>query len=276
MLKGIDVSKWQGEMSWARARSAGARFAFIRAGAISTLGELYTDYEFSRNAEIAPDYLPVGYYFYFRPQFDAVAQANYFATLIRGKRQVLPPVLDLEHSGDPKMHPAAITEAAQTFIYQIYNRLDRWPILYSRAEWLNTNTITIKTWKVIDLWVARYKQSLTHPWGDGYCIPRDFEDWKFWQWSAGGNGKGPYYGAQSKSIDLNYFNGDQVAFDEYCGAPSDQMLRVSAALAVSVRGGPDGPAVGATWRGAEWKIICRAGDYYKVEGWLSADKVEEI
>jgi lysozyme len=275
-VKGIDVSKWQGVMNWAKARSAGARFAFIRAGSISTGGACYTDYQFERNSSIAPDYMPVGYYFYFRPQFDARAQAGYFCNLIRDKRQSLPPVLDLENNGEPDMAPAAITDAAQTFLYEVYHRLTVWPILYSRAIWLNDNTITINIWKTTALWLARYKASLTAPWSDGYCKPRDWNDWEFWQYSAGGNGKGPEYGAQSKSIDLNYFNGDQAAFESYIGSPIPELIRITAPLAVSIRSGPEAPAVGATWRGSEWKVLGKSGDYYKVEGWLPANKVEEI
>jgi len=110
MLLGIDASKWQGEMNWSRARSAGARFAFIRAGAISTAGDCYTDYQFERNSQLAPEYLPVGFYWYFRPQFDPIKQASYFCSLIRSKPWKLPPVLDLEDVGDPKQSPWKITD----------------------------------------------------------------------------------------------------------------------------------------------------------------------
>ena len=100
MLLGIDVSKWQLQMDWHKARSAGARFAFIRAGSISNLpGECYTDFQFERNAKIAPEYFPVGFYWYFRPQHDAIKQASYFCNLIRQKRYLLPPVIDLETDG---------------------------------------------------------------------------------------------------------------------------------------------------------------------------------
>jgi GH25 family lysozyme M1 (1,4-beta-N-acetylmuramidase) len=77
--------------------------------------------------------------------------------------------------------------------------------------------------KLLELWIARYT-SKGKPWGnilpwpDSPRIkPRDYDDWDFWQWSADGNGRGAEFGASSRSIDLNYFNGDQVAFDEYIG-----------------------------------------------------------
>jgi GH25 family lysozyme M1 (1,4-beta-N-acetylmuramidase) len=277
MLIGIDVSKWQQDQNWHKARSAGARFAFVRAGSISVSGICYTDYQFERNSKIAPDYMPVGFYWFFRPQHDPIEQANYFCNLIRDKRWKLPPVLDLEHPGDPKLTPAKITNAAAAFIRQVFHRLSVWPLLYSRALWLTENTISDPIWALVDLWVARYKV-LTGPWSDGACIPRDFKDWKFWQFSARNNGRGYEFGAKSRSIDINFFNGDQAAFNAYIEDKPSNLVKVTAPLAVSLRSGPEGPAIGATWRGAEWPIVERSqdGKYYKVEGWLPADKVEEV
>jgi len=274
MLIGIDVSKWQVEMDWHKARSAGARFAFIRAGSIdSVTGICYTDYQFLRNAKIAPEYMPVGFYWYFRPQFDPIKQANYFCSLIRDIRRSLPPVLDLETTGD--MKPTDITNAASDFILQVYSRLNVWCLLYGRALWLNLHTIPCSVFNQIDIWIARYI-ALSAPWADNHCIPRDFKNWRFWQFSAGGNGKGPTFGAKSKSIDLDYFNGTQEDLNKYIGAPGPKLIRITSTLATSIRSSQEGAAIGATWRGAEWPITETVGDYYKIEGWVSKDKAEEI
>ena len=274
MLLGIDVSKWQGDLDWHKARSAGARYAFIRAGSCSEVqGTIYTDYKFERNARIAPDFFPIGFYWYFRPNHDPIKQANYFCSLIRDKRYLLPPVVDLESSGG--MAPNEITDAAKAFIHQVYARINAWCILYSRALWLNANTVSDDVWDLVDLWVARYI-NLSGPWSDGKCKPRDFDQWKFWQKSAGGNGLGPRFGAKSRSIDINYFNGDQSAFDSYAGVAPGGLVRVTSTLAASLRSSPEGSAIGATWRGAIWPVKEKAGDYYKVEGWLHKDKVEKI
>jgi lysozyme len=221
MILGIDVSKWQKEMDWAKAQSAGAKFAFIRAGSIgATSGIAYTDYQFETNERIAPDYMPVGFYWYFRPQHCALDQAEYFCNLIRGKRWLLPPVMDLESSWG--MSATEITEAAKIFITQVYVRLEVWPLLYSRGSWLNSYTVDDAVWDFVGLWVARYAD-LDGPWSDGYYKPDNFDDWEFWQKSAGGNGRGKEFGAvkpgASVSMDIDYFNGDQAAFDEYIGTP---------------------------------------------------------
>jgi lysozyme len=175
MILGIDVSKWQLEMDWAKAASAGAKFAFIRAGSIQSTAPIpYTDYQFETNARIAPDYMPVGFYWYFRPQWDAADQAEYFCNLIKDKRYLMPPVLDLESSWG--MSAEEITQASKIFITQVYSRLDVWCLLYSRALWLDRYTVPDALWDFVELWVARYKD-IAGPWSDGYCKPRDFDDW---------------------------------------------------------------------------------------------------
>jgi lysozyme len=274
MLLGIDVSKWQGEINWHKARSAGARFAFVRAGSITlTTGQCYTDYQFDRNARVAPEFFPIGFYWYFRPQHDPVKQAGYFCNLIRDKRYLLPPVLDLESTGG--MAPNEITDAAKQFLCEVYTRLSVWCLLYTRALWFNAHTIPDDIWDLVDLWIARYI-NLSGPWSDGHCVPRDFDEWKFWQKSADNNGLGSKFGAKSRSIDIDYFNGDQSAFDSYAGILSSGLVRVTSTLAASLRSSPEGAAIGATWRGAEWPVVEAAGDFYKVEGWLHKSKVEKI
>ena len=224
---GIDVSKWNLVMNWSIAKAAGAKFAFIRAGSISSIsGLLYTDYQFVRNAETAPEYMPVGFYWYFRPQFSAEEQADYFCELIRQKDFKLQPVLDLEATGNRT--PAQITIEAVNFALRVNENLGVLPLLYSRAYWLNANTVPDPLLKILNLWIARYT-SKGKPWGnilpwpDSPRIkPRDFNEWLFWQWSADGNGRGKEFGATATgaaiSMDLSYFNGDQAALDRYAGA----------------------------------------------------------
>ena len=264
-------------MDWHKARSAGARFAFVRAGSITLYtGECYTDYQFERNAKIAPDYMPIGFYWYFRPQYDPIRQARYFCNLIRSKRYVMPPVIDLETTGGEE--PFEITDAAKQFVIEVYNRLNIWCLMYSRALWLNENTISDELWKILDLWIARYKK-IPSPWSDGYCIPRDYLTWRFWQHSAGNNGRGAEFGAKSRSIDLDYFNGEAKDFDDYLGKGLvPHVIKVTSPLAASLRSGPEGAAIGATWRGAQWPVLGMNEErtYYRVEGWIKADKVEEI
>ena len=58
-------------------------------------------------------------------------------------------------------------------------------------------------WNYYPLWVAHYTTAaapqVPEPW-------KSMSDWTFWQYTANGNGL--LYGAESKSLDMNWFNGD--------------------------------------------------------------------
>jgi GH25 family lysozyme M1 (1,4-beta-N-acetylmuramidase) len=221
---GIDVSKWQGAMNWSKARSAGANFAFIRAGRAGTDGINAVDERFEENVIGADSVdMPAGYYWYFRPNYDVNAQADYFCDLIKNKPRKLPLVMDLEATGN--LSPTTITKRAADFALRINENVNELPMLYSRAYWLNENTVPDELLKLLELWIARYTFK-GKPWGNLLPYPdlpgvkpRDYDTWVFWQWSADGNNRGAEFGASSKSIDLDYFNGDQAAFNAYIGEP---------------------------------------------------------
>lgn len=228
---GIDVSKWQGEMNWQKAAEAGARFAIIRAGSISVTGTLYEDYQFIRNSGLAPEHIPyISYYWYFRPQFGPNKQADYFCELVDGSFKNLRLVLDSENNGG--LTAKLTAEANQLFCERIFNNTGIWPKLYTRATFFNPFVEERPLWSTLDLWIARYT-SKPKPWGNpgdyASVTPRDWDDWVFWQWSADANGRGTEFGAKSASIDLNYFNGDELDLEAYSKAiyapavPSDRI-----------------------------------------------------
>ncbi len=245
MILGIDVSKWNLEMNWSIAKAAGAKFAFVRAGSISTAAACYTDRQFIRNARIAPEYMPIGFYWYFRPQFNAEKQADYFCELIQQKDYKLQPVLDLETDGYET--PAQITKSAGDFALRVNQNLGVLPILYSRGAWLNQYTVPDPLLKILNLWIARYT-SKKKPWGNILpwpdwpgVKPRDFNEWLFWQFSAKGNGRGKEFGATATgaaiSMDLNYYNGTQEELDRYAGVEEEPVAKLPATVEVKLQVG---------------------------------------
>lgn len=279
MITGITVSKWQGEMRWKKAKDAGARFGYIRAGSCTeTGGLLYMDDQFERNALLAPEYMPAGFFWYFRPYHDPVKQADYFCDLILLKNWKLPPACDLECSGS--LTAFETTEATKAFCYRIFHRLSIWPLLYARAAWLNLHTAPDDFWSRLEFWVARYTNK-PQPWGnlgDGpELTPRDFATWRFWQKSADGNGLGGQYGAESDSICIEYFNGGEAEFAEYIKGKTEQLVRVIRPAA-AVRTGPQGTVIGTTWRGRIWTAKGKSADgaWTRVEGWIKTKDVESI
>src|SRR3990167_537726 len=216
---GVDVSKWQGVLDWGKCAAAGAKFAFIRAGSIDNLtGVPYYDYQYPLNAMDAPKFLPVGFYWYFRPNHDPLVQADYFCDLIEDDSWLLPPVVDVEDAGGKT--PGQVADAVIAFLVRVFERLGFLPIIYTRASFWNPSVAIRDNWSLYDLWIARYTL-LPEPWGnvgDGTWLkPRDWTEWTFWQHSADGNGLGNVYGAESDSIDLDYFNGSEQDLADYIG-----------------------------------------------------------
>ena len=70
-------------------------------------------------------------------------------------------------------------------------------MIYTGAWWWDGNVMPADKWRNYPLHVANYT-SAAQPY-----MPRDWEEWDVWQWSADGNGKGHEYGADSHDIDLN-------------------------------------------------------------------------
>lgn len=208
MILGIDVSKWQKEMDWPKARQAGAKFAFIRAGSINMhTGICYRDFQLTRNAELAPEQMDdrIGFYFYFRPKYDPVKQADYLWLLIRDYTWGAL-VVDCEAAGasyatirkNTAIMASEVAKMIEIDTTTIYTRASYWNSIMGHQPWAY----------LYHLWIARYKSSLTHPWGDGYYKPLGWDDWMFWQFSADGNGRGAEFGGNCASMDLNYFNGN--------------------------------------------------------------------
>jgi len=173
-----------------------------------------------------------------------------------------------------------VTNATKAFCYRVYHRLSVWPLLYSRAAWLNAHTVADDFWSRLEFWVARYT-SKPQPWGNlgdsPELTPRDFTTWRFWQKSADGNGLGREYGAESDSICIEYFNGDEAEFAEYIQGWPAQLVRVKKPAA-ALRSSPEGAVIGTTWRGRTWQATgCSSdGAWTRVEGWIKSLDVDKL
>ncbi len=189
-LKGIDVSKWQGDIDWFSVASDGVDFAFIRVS--DGLG--YPDPVFQTNWKEAHNVGIVrGVYQFFRPGEDPVAQAQYLleqmGPLLEGD---LPPVIDVEVTDGQS--DATIVANMQAWLDTVENALGVKPIIYtSPGFWAKLDTSAFGAYP---LWVAH--------WGtDCPTMPAGWTDWIFWQTSDSGSIKGI-----SGNVDLDLFNGD--------------------------------------------------------------------
>lgn len=201
---GIDVSRYQGRIDWAKVAEAGYSFAGIRA----TVGDYYTDPRFIENihgaraAGIA--WMP---YHVVTPEKAPVKQIDRFLMTLGGNWPDLPLVLDVELVRDqtPTAITASVMLTSQILICSGYGV----PLIYT-GSWFWNPKIDHALWKwytsFLDkpppLWFAHYTSGLTP------YYPRDWTDWLIWQYSSSGKVPGIY-----GNVDLNRWNGDRASFD---------------------------------------------------------------
>ena len=98
MIKGIDISKWQGDFDLAEAKAEGQEFVIIKAGGGND--GLYVDRCFEANYKKAKALdMPVGCYFFSlaKSEAGAVKEAEYFyEKCLKGKQFELPVYIDVE------------------------------------------------------------------------------------------------------------------------------------------------------------------------------------
>jgi lysozyme len=203
-ITGIDVSRWQKEIQWEKALSAGLTFAFIKASEGSTI----IDSQFHRNMqETANLNIPRGIYHFFRPDKDWKAQANHFTSLIQSYDIELDIVADIERDAGLSKHQLA--NVVEKFVTHVEDTSGRQLMIYtSPGFWDSHMPITgwahdRRLW--VAHWTSRPNPTLPQEWS------KPGKPWTFWQHSSK-NQLGPDYGVATKSIDLNRFNGSHEQF----------------------------------------------------------------
>ena len=199
-VRGLDVSHYQGTISWSGVYSKGARFAYIKA----TEGSSYRDSAFNTNyTNSYKAGLIRGAYHFARPNVSGgKAQADYFAAHGGGwsaDGKTLPPALDIEYnpySGGTcygKTH-AGMVSWIKAFSTEIHTKYDKYPMIYTTYDWWKTCTGNSSAFaKTNPFWIARYSSSAP-------TAPSGTATWTMWQYADSGTFPG----------DQDYFNGSMT------------------------------------------------------------------
>jgi lysozyme len=206
-VHGIDVSKWQGTIDWARVRNAGVSFAFIKA----TEGGDHTDERFAENWNgAARAGIPRGaYHFYFFCRTGA-EQARWFIANVPKDPSALPPVLDMEWNHQSRTcrlrpSPETIRAEMETFLQIVTRHYGKRPIIYVTPDFYAENELGRITG--YHFWL---RSVAGHP-GEVYPGQR----WTFWQYS----GTGVMPGIEGRT-DLNVFVGGHAQWRAWVSATS--------------------------------------------------------
>lgn len=186
---GIDVSRWQGTVDWAKVKNSGkVDFAIMRAG----YGKEYdqVDPSFHTNMKNAQaEGIPCGVYWYSYAMTaaDAKQEAKVFLDTIKGYQFEYPVVFDIE---DPTQMELTKTEVGQIIdaFCSAVEAEGYYCVLYSYASFLNSY-VPAATLKKYDIWVAHTKVSK----------PDFTGDYGIWQYSHTGTVSGI-----SGDVDMNY------------------------------------------------------------------------
>lgn len=122
-FNGIDVSRWQGQINWAKVKASGIQYAIIKCGGSDD--GMYTDKCFEYNYQNArANGIKVGVYYFVNDKFktfdEAVNQAKHCLRILDGKELDLPVYVDIE-AKELSGHQQEVTEAALAFMATIGN-----------------------------------------------------------------------------------------------------------------------------------------------------------
>ncbi|MBR1852171.1 MAG: glycoside hydrolase family 25 protein [Lachnospiraceae bacterium] len=179
---GIDVSKWNGEIDWDKAKLAGVQFAIVRAGYRgSSTGSLVQDIYFEENMRgAAAAGIPVGVYFFTQAvnEVEAVEEASAVLQWIREYEITYPVFIDTEGAGGNGRADWLDTDT-RTLVCDAFCRTIQnggyTAGVYASRNWYDHN---LHTRKLEDyyIWLAEYRSV---PLYQGY--------YRMWQYSSKGH-----------------------------------------------------------------------------------------
>lgn len=202
-VHGVDVSRWQGQIDWAKLRSHGANFAYIK----STDGGDHLDPMFRTNWRAAKQAgLKRGAYHFFYWCRDAKSQAAWFIRNVPRDPEALPPVIDVEwnHLSDCKKRPsqARVLEKMKVFMDIVEAHYGQRPVIYTAPDFYADNLRG--AFENYPFWLRAVAQ---HP---SKVYPG--RKWVFWQYSGSGLSQGV-----NGKIDLNAFRGSESEWWNWVG-----------------------------------------------------------
>ncbi|MFA5714402.1 MAG: GH25 family lysozyme [Candidatus Paceibacterota bacterium] len=222
-VNGYDVSKHQGEINWPVFSTFGD-FYIIRAGSIDNVtGQCYEDYQFKNNTQRGLPYgKPMGTYWYFRPQFSGILQADFYCKLI--EKYIFKPGFNygfkIEPSCDAEEDAELSANQVLSSIWVFNNRINVnlgvINMIYTSPGFWDDAHVT--TWAhEHPLWNAQWPGTNAQK----PVIPKDWSKHKkqarFWQWKVGNNGQELGFGIGSKGVCMDRFMGTRAEFDALYG-----------------------------------------------------------
>lgn len=205
--KGIDVSHYQGSVTWSSVYNAGLRFGFAKA----TEGDYFQDSTYHNNMQHGKAQgLNMGAYHFARPDLNGpVHEANYFYAFASSEfgngGNTIMPVLDLEVWNGGHVSATSLTDWANQFADQMASKLHadghtHKALVYGSA----CNVCNYNSNINGKAWIANYNgqdPDTGTPWS--VCSSCNvWGGWSFWQYTSTGSVSGV-----SGNVDRDVYNG---------------------------------------------------------------------
>ncbi len=192
--KGIDVSRFQGNIDWQAVAGDGVEFAIIRvANRGYGTGKLVVDEQFEKNIKGAVDAgIHVGVYIYSQAidEQEVVEEANLVMEKLAAHDVNCPIVFDVEKTADPtgRMNQISVEERTNlTLLFcQTVEAAGYKPMIYHNME-MGALMLDVEPLEQYDKWLAYYNDDMYYPY-----------EYKIWQYSDKGRVSGI-----SSNVDLN-------------------------------------------------------------------------
>ncbi|MCH5227348.1 MAG: hypothetical protein J1F16_05970 [Muribaculaceae bacterium] len=192
-VRGIDVSRHNGEIDFKKVKESGIDFVFVKASE----GVNHRDSLFARNIDRAHhEGLKTGAYHFFRFDSNGIDQALNFLRAVGSRQPELGLVIDVESSGNPSGIPVDEIKKQLTMMVEYMNLLGYRVMIYTNLDGYYDYIEDILPG--YPLWICRFKENPINA------------EWTFWQYDHHGKVDGV-----KGDVDLNAFMGDRKAWERY-------------------------------------------------------------
>ena len=160
--RGIDVSKWQGDIDFTKVKNTGVKFVIIRIG--YGMYENQKDKEFENNYKKATNNnIPIGVYLYSYAlnENDANKEAEVVLKWLNNRKLNLPVYYDIEDKSQTTISKNTLTKMCETFCKKI-EKAGYWAGIYANKYWLTTHLDYKYLEKKYTIWVAQYNDKNTY------------------------------------------------------------------------------------------------------------------
>ena len=159
MIKGIDVSEFQGSIDWAKVKKDGVEFAILKLGNIYDAQSNYKDSKFDTNYKEAKKRgIKIGAYIYnYCNTVNTLKKGLEWAIgKLNGKKLDLPLYLDMEDKDIQGETVATLTNQCNEFAKYVKSKGYQAGV-YANANWLKNELDTDKFDEDLSIWVAQFK-----------------------------------------------------------------------------------------------------------------------